>query len=231
MPASQAGQSAQIGVTSHLYWLGISARLWLVGRAETTRADIRVVMASVRPRRPVEGSSLCMGMENEGLPGSRRVQADDFSPAPRGLTAPPFVWLVGPVIRALIFDFDGLVIDTETPLIDAWAAIHERAGHAYTRADALGLVGHVDIAFDPWTAFGSAADRAPPSRDSDSGGWVSACGRIDQDSAGQNSLVCRSASRFSGSSVLIASSQPIDLSSIAGSAASRASSWAPASAS
>ena len=101
-----------------------------------------------------------MGMENEGLLGSRRVQADDFSPAPRGLTAPPFVWLVGPVIRALIFDFDGLVIDTETPLIDAWAAIHERAGHAYTRADALGLVGHVDIAFDPWTAFGSAAARA-----------------------------------------------------------------------
>jgi HAD superfamily hydrolase (TIGR01509 family) len=64
------------------------------------------------------------------------------------------------VIRALIFDFDGLVIDTETPLIDAWAVLHERAGHAYSRADAHRLVGHVDLDFDPWTAFGPAADRA-----------------------------------------------------------------------
>ena len=63
------------------------------------------------------------------------------------------------MIRALIFDFDGLVIDTETPLIDAWAVLHERAGHAYSRADAHRLVGHVDFDFDPWTAFGPAADR------------------------------------------------------------------------
>jgi HAD superfamily hydrolase (TIGR01509 family) len=63
------------------------------------------------------------------------------------------------VIRALIFDFDGLVIDTETPLIDAWAVLHERAGHAYSRSDAHRLVGHVDVDFDPWTAFGPAADR------------------------------------------------------------------------
>jgi HAD superfamily hydrolase (TIGR01509 family) len=63
------------------------------------------------------------------------------------------------MIRALIFDFDGLVIDTETPLIDAWAALHERAGRAYSRADAHRLVGHVEIDFDPWTAFGPAADR------------------------------------------------------------------------
>jgi HAD superfamily hydrolase (TIGR01509 family) len=64
------------------------------------------------------------------------------------------------VIRALIFDFDGIVIDTETPLIDAWAMLHEHAGHAFSRADAHRLVGHVDVEFDPWTAFGPAADRA-----------------------------------------------------------------------
>ena len=58
------------------------------------------------------------------------------------------------MIRALIFDFDGLIIDTETPLIDAWAVLHERAGHACSRADARRLVGHVDVDFDPWTAFG-----------------------------------------------------------------------------
>jgi HAD superfamily hydrolase (TIGR01509 family) len=64
------------------------------------------------------------------------------------------------VIRALIFDFDGLIIDTETPLIDAMAAIHDQAGYAFSRAGALGLVGHVGIEFDPWTAFGPTADRA-----------------------------------------------------------------------
>lgn len=63
------------------------------------------------------------------------------------------------MIRALIFDFDGLIIDTETPLIDAWAALHERAGRVYSRTDAHRLVGRVEIAFDPWTAFGPAADR------------------------------------------------------------------------
>jgi HAD superfamily hydrolase (TIGR01509 family) len=63
------------------------------------------------------------------------------------------------VIRALIFDFDGLVIDTETPLIDAWAAIHERAGLAYARSSAIGLIGHSGIEFDPWSAFGPGANR------------------------------------------------------------------------
>jgi len=64
------------------------------------------------------------------------------------------------MIRALVFDFDGLIIDTETPLIDAWARLHEQAGHAYARDDAHRLVGHVEIDFDPWTAFGPTADRA-----------------------------------------------------------------------
>jgi len=86
---------------------------------------------------------------------ARRTRSDGCC-----LTAPAFVWLVGRVIRALIFDFDGLIVDTETPLIDALAAIHERAGHAYSRTGALGLVGHVGVKLDPWTAFGPDADRA-----------------------------------------------------------------------
>ena len=86
--------------------------------------------------------------------------AEDQSPTRCCLTGRAFVWLVGLVIRALILDFDGLVIDTETPLIDALAAIHERAGYAYPRAGSLGLIGHVGIKFDPWSAFGPDADRA-----------------------------------------------------------------------
>ncbi len=63
------------------------------------------------------------------------------------------------MIRGLVFDFDGLILDTETPLIDAWAALHERAGLVYARDDAHRLVGHVEVEFDPWTAFGPTADR------------------------------------------------------------------------
>ncbi len=64
------------------------------------------------------------------------------------------------MIRALVFDFDGLILDTETPLIDAWAALHERAGLPYARTDAHRIVGHVDVDFDPWSAFGPGTDRA-----------------------------------------------------------------------
>jgi hypothetical protein len=34
----------------------------------------------------------------------------------------------GRVMRALVFDFDGLILDTETPLIDAHADVHAAHG-------------------------------------------------------------------------------------------------------
>jgi putative hydrolase of the HAD superfamily len=63
------------------------------------------------------------------------------------------------MIRALIFDFDGLILDTETPLVEAWARVHQDAGVAFDRAHAHAIVGHVDVAFDPWVAFPGAVDR------------------------------------------------------------------------
>lgn len=64
------------------------------------------------------------------------------------------------MIRALIFDFDGLILDTETPLIDAYAEIHARHGVAFDRTVFLRSVGHADYAFDPWHGFSPHADRA-----------------------------------------------------------------------
>ena len=69
------------------------------------------------------------------------------------------------MIRGLIFDFDGLIIDTETPLIEAWAEVHQRAGVVWAREHALGNIGHVDLAYDPWQAFGAAADRVALERE------------------------------------------------------------------
>lgn len=64
------------------------------------------------------------------------------------------------MIRALIFDFDGLILDTETPLIDAYAAVHARHGIAFDRSVFIRSIGHADYAFDPWHGFSPHADRA-----------------------------------------------------------------------
>jgi HAD superfamily hydrolase (TIGR01509 family) len=63
-------------------------------------------------------------------------------------------------IRALIFDFDGLILDTETPLIDAYAAVHAAHGVSFDREVFVRSVGHADYAFDPWHGFSPHADRA-----------------------------------------------------------------------
>ncbi len=65
---------------------------------------------------------------------------------------------VGRVIRALVFDFDGLIVDTESPLIEAYADVHAAHGKPFDRAEFLRGVGHVDFTFDPWRAFGPDAN-------------------------------------------------------------------------
>ena len=64
------------------------------------------------------------------------------------------------MIRALVFDFDGLILDTETPLIDAYAEIHLRHGVSFDRVLFLRSVGHAEYAFDPWHGFSPHSDRA-----------------------------------------------------------------------
>ncbi len=63
------------------------------------------------------------------------------------------------MIRAFLFDFDGLILDTETPLIDAYAEVHAAHGVPFDRALFLRSVGHADYSFDPWHGFSPHADR------------------------------------------------------------------------
>ena len=58
-----------------------------------------------------------------------------------------------PVIRALIFDFDGLILDTESALIRAYADVHAAHGVPFDQAEYLRAVGHHDFTFDPWHGF------------------------------------------------------------------------------
>jgi HAD superfamily hydrolase (TIGR01509 family) len=64
-------------------------------------------------------------------------------------------------IQALIFDFDGLIVDTETALISAYGDVHAAHGVPFDRPLFTRSVGHADYSFDPWRAFGGGADRAP----------------------------------------------------------------------
>ncbi len=64
------------------------------------------------------------------------------------------------MIRALVFDFDGLILDTETPLIDAYGEVHAAHQVPFDRTVFLRSVGHADYSFDPWHGFSPHADRA-----------------------------------------------------------------------
>jgi beta-phosphoglucomutase-like phosphatase (HAD superfamily) len=53
------------------------------------------------------------------------------------------------VIRALVFDFDGLIADTEGPIYQAWAEIYLEQGQELDPGRWSEVVGHSDIPFDP----------------------------------------------------------------------------------
>jgi len=63
-------------------------------------------------------------------------------------------------LRALVFDFDGLILDTESSMIGAYADVHAAHGVPFDRDHFLRSVGHVDFSLDPWRAFEKRADRA-----------------------------------------------------------------------
>jgi len=63
------------------------------------------------------------------------------------------------MIRALIFDFDGLILDTESALISAYADVHAAHGVPFDQAEYLRAVGHSDFVFDPWHGFAKEVDR------------------------------------------------------------------------
>jgi HAD superfamily hydrolase (TIGR01509 family) len=64
------------------------------------------------------------------------------------------------MIRALVFDFDGLIFDTETPMVNAYNEIHRSRNMPFDRPRFMRTIGTIDADFDPWLAFGPTAPRA-----------------------------------------------------------------------
>jgi HAD superfamily hydrolase (TIGR01509 family) len=67
-------------------------------------------------------------------------------------------------IRALIFDFDGLILDTETPEYEVWRAIYAEHDQELALATWATCIGTADVTFDPYAdleaRLGRPLDRA-----------------------------------------------------------------------
>ena len=54
-------------------------------------------------------------------------------------------------VRGLLFDFDGLIVDTETPSMASWQELYREHGHELPLEQWMTLVGTIGAPFDPYT--------------------------------------------------------------------------------
>ena len=60
--------------------------------------------------------------------------------------APSYIWWV---IRAIVFDFDGLILDTEDPVYRSWVEVYEEHGEELPFERWVQIVGSTTAAFHP----------------------------------------------------------------------------------
>ncbi len=62
------------------------------------------------------------------------------------------------MVRALIFDFDGLMVDTEMPVFESWQTLYQDHGHTLTLETYVQCVGATEQHFDPLGTLASLVD-------------------------------------------------------------------------
>ena len=64
------------------------------------------------------------------------------------------------MIRALVFDFDGLIVDTEGPVFQAWSGVYEEHGLELSRTFWQGIIGRASNWVDPLADLEAQLGRA-----------------------------------------------------------------------
>jgi HAD superfamily hydrolase (TIGR01509 family) len=64
------------------------------------------------------------------------------------------------VVQAVVFDFDGLILDTETPIFQALAQLYDRHGQVLERDFWVTVIGHGEDYFDPLEELERRAGRS-----------------------------------------------------------------------
>lgn len=55
------------------------------------------------------------------------------------------------MIRAIVFDFDGLILETESPIYQSWQEIYQAYGHDLSLETWGDVIGRAEIHWDPLT--------------------------------------------------------------------------------
>src|SRR5207253_8636748 len=123
-----------------------------IRRGGVHRADVRRHLADVAGVREAEARER---HARDGSPRIGRARAEREHPARQLLARAPrdgrpvrTVRDPGVSVRALVFDFDGLILETETPAYQAWVEIYREFGHELPKELWLDYIGREGGWFD-----------------------------------------------------------------------------------